>query len=94
MTSFWIFVHAGMGIMNIFFNFLIFVEILIYSKKVFIILNNVELALQSIVDFQLRLTKLTSDSKVSLSAHVHRDGSVHVAFTDKTSGDLDEVTLH
>jgi hypothetical protein len=43
---------------------------------------------------QLSLKNLTPDSKVSLSAHVHRDGSVHVAATDKTSGHVDQVSLH
>ena len=44
--------------------------------------------------FQLSLKKLNSDSKLSLSAHIHRDGSMHLAFTDKTSAELDQITLH
>jgi hypothetical protein len=45
-------------------------------------------------NFQLNLKKLTAESKISLSAHVHRDGSMHLALTDKTSSEVDQITLH
>lgn len=42
---------------------------------------------------QLKLAGVTKESKPSLSAHVHRDGSLHLALTDRTSGKCDQVTL-
>jgi hypothetical protein len=46
---------------------------------------------------QLSLSELPEESsrrKVSVSAHVHRDGSVHLALTEKTSGKSDQATLN
>ena len=44
-------------------------------------------------NLQLTLCGLSRESKVSLSAHIHRDGSVHFAITDKTNGQCDQVSL-
>jgi len=41
----------------------------------------------------LVLKDITNESKVSLSCHIHRDGSTHFALTDKTSGKCDQITL-
>lgn len=41
----------------------------------------------------LTLEGLTKESKVSVSAHIHRDGSVHFVLTDKTSGQCDQISL-
>ena len=43
--------------------------------------------------FQLKLDGLSNESKISVSAHIHRDGSVHFTLTDKTSGKADQLTL-
>jgi len=41
----------------------------------------------------LVLKDVTKESKVSLSCHIHRDGSTHFALTDKASGKCDQITL-
>ena len=44
--------------------------------------------------FQLNLTGLENeDMKPSLSAHIHRDGSIHIALTEKMSNKCDQITL-
>lgn len=45
------------------------------------------------VYLQLVLKDVTKESKVSLSCHIHRDGSTHFALTDKASGKCDQITL-
>jgi|ERR1712150_128418 len=42
---------------------------------------------------KLTLRNVNKESKISLSCHIHRDGSVHFALTDKTTGQCDQVTL-
>ena len=42
---------------------------------------------------KLALSDLGSDAKISVSCHIHRDGAVHVALTDKTSGKVDQLDI-
>jgi len=41
----------------------------------------------------LTLSEITSKSKVSLSVHIHRDGSSHITLADKTSGTSTDAVL-
>ena len=44
--------------------------------------------------FQVTLDELTEESKLSISAHIHRDGGVHFGLTDKTAaGRSDQLTF-
>ena len=43
--------------------------------------------------FQLTLTELSTEAKPSISAHIHRDGGIHIALTEKASNKCDQLTL-
>merc|ERR1739838_1294317 len=59
------------------------------SVKVFLRAGNQEM--KELID--LTLTELTEDAKPSLSAHIHRDGGIHVALTEKVTNKSDQLTL-
>jgi len=42
---------------------------------------------------QMTLDGLTEESKLSVSAHIHRDGGLHCALTDKHNGKSDQLTF-
>lgn len=42
---------------------------------------------------KLSLSDLGSESKISVSCHIHRDGAVHLALTDKTTGKVDQLDI-
>jgi len=42
---------------------------------------------------EMSLDELTEESKLSISAHIHRDGSVHFGLTDKTTSKNDQLTF-
>ena len=39
------------------------------------------------------LTELSTEAKPSISAHIHRDGGIHIALTEKASNKCDQLTL-
>ncbi len=43
--------------------------------------------------FQLSLPEVKKDAKLSLSAHIHRDGSLHLALTERPSNRCAQVTI-
>lgn len=43
---------------------------------------------------ELTLDELTNESKLSLSAHIYRDGGLHLALTDKKTAKCDQVTIN
>merc|ERR1711935_820276 len=59
------------------------------SVKVFLRAGNQEM--KELIE--LTLTELTEDAKPSLSAHIHRDGGIHVALTEKVTNKSDQLTL-
>jgi len=42
---------------------------------------------------EMSLEELTEESKLSISAHIHRDGGVHFGLTDKTTSRSDQLTF-
>merc|ERR1711997_1431553 len=60
------------------------------SAKVFLRASNQEMMELT----ELTLSELESqDVKPSLSAHIHRDGGIHIALTEKVTNKCDQITL-
>jgi len=59
------------------------------SVKVFLRASNQEM--NELI--QLTLTELSTEAKPSISAHIHRDGGIHIALTEKASNKCDQLTL-
>ena len=36
---------------------------------------------------------MSTEAKPSISAHIHRDGGIHIALTEKASNKCDQLTL-
>ena len=62
-------------------------------KCIFFKQNVILFLIVLILIFQMSLEELTEESKLSISAHIHRDGGIHFGLTDKTTSHSDQLTF-
>ena len=65
----------------------------IKDKQVSIIFNLIQNDSSPVQLAKLSLAELNGEAKISVSCHIHTNGAVHLALTDKASGKLDQVDI-